>query len=1322
MKIKILFMLALLLGTVTGAWATDYVTDVMLIGSGTSATKVKQQYVDQGWKDTDYNLNKGCGSSATNIYLLYKTSTNKADAITGFYIQCGSATRSDTQVSGGHTYLPVQGVYDDNFIKGGCNLNNNAGGNKIYLFYTKEAFYNRDAVTSIWFDNAKSGAVGSNGDENSGCDLNAGAHGSFIYMHVTYGEEPNTYDYVECSWDASQKQMMKTTRTCTSFELLTSNANSNHTILSDGWYVVNSDIEYKQYLDIDGDVKIILVDGKTMNAKNGIRIKTDKKLTIYGQARNSGMIKADGSIGGKGDIYAGDLIIHGGTIDCKSASHNNAAIGAGNGDKSSKANFKSITIYDGNVTATGIGGGAGIGSGQECNPHGPITIYGGTINAVGGDGAAGIGGGEESSNGPIYIYGGNVTAEGGGYGAGIGCGEDSHLTNHIYIYGGTVNATGGKSGGNGIGVGTYTLGYDLEHLFPEDQNYDVYIQDATVTARGKSQEACNSGCSFVVRYLNVKNSTVYLCSDAAIFDGEAILGDNLCVTVDDKGLVEEAERARILRYTADYAVIKPCNHEGATYIDNGDGTHTVNCTYCKGGVKPHNFINKDGICICIECRSVKSFVAQALWCEGNNTLYFVNTQEEFQKGEKYDGQTITSVMSGDNVTNLGNKEPTWGLINKANIMRVVFDESFDLARPTSLYRWFADCRELTIEGIEHLNTSECTTMRGLFSNCRSLTSLDVSGFDMSKVSNTESMFRNCENLKTIFCDNTWSGIANSEDMFNGCKSLRGSMGTVGYSADNADDITYANPSTGYFTNTGAVFAQALWCDGNKTLYFVHPEAPLKAGETFNGQTVTSVWSGGHVLSTGDTAPGWSAIKAEATNVVFDASFAEAKPTSLYSWFSDFTSLTTADLNGLDISEADNAASMFNGCRNLKTIFCDNSWTIANTEGMFAGCTSLVGAVRSDSLYNNGVMANPTTGYFTKMWKVELLNDGIVVSNTKPYTNEMVTISGGGDSGNGFVAIVVTGQRTDSVYVVTAGGDGTWSFTMPAENVTVREEINIAIYDGQDNSEVLKQYKGKTVNVAYDRTLSAKQNADGTWTSKAFTTCLPYRKDLQDEFWDGQVRLYELVLVNDDHEFVFNGVLPAVIEAGKPYLVVVDSASINLSANNVVTQAIPDQDEDEGVVYPNFESWQSQENVCGWWRGSYRLIDNEECTQLKAFLLNSDGKWRGTNNDTQAHRKAYLPTFRAYYQPKEFTDYWNYDTKFTVLEAGGDPSEIWLSLPEGYEGDVDYEGTMDIQPTIHTIDADGTDTYYDLQGRRISNGQKPTAKGIYINNGNKIINH
>lgn len=46
-------------------------------------------------------------------------------------------------------------------------------------------------------------------------------------------------------------------------------------------------------------------------------------------------------------------------------------------------------------------------------------------------------------------------------------------------------------------------------------------------------------------------------------------------------------------------------------------------------------------------------------------------------------------------------------------------------------------------------------------------------------------------------------------------------------------------------------AQAVWCEGNKTLYFVNMEL-VAVGTSFDGQTVSAVWSGTDVTSTPDT--------------------------------------------------------------------------------------------------------------------------------------------------------------------------------------------------------------------------------------------------------------------------------------------------------------------------------------------------------------------------------------------------------------------------------------------------------------------------------------
>jgi hypothetical protein len=52
-------------------------------------------------------------------------------------------------------------------------------------------------------------------------------------------------------------------------------------------------------------------------------------------------------------------------------------------------------------------------------------------------------------------------------------------------------------------------------------------------------------------------------------------------------------------------------------------------------------------------------------------------------------------------------------------------------------------------------------------------------------------------------------------------------------------------------------------------------------------------------------------------------------------------------------------------------------------------------------------------------------------------------------------------------------------------------------------------------------------------------------------------------------------------------------------------------------------------------------------------------------------------------------------------------------------DVNDE-TTNISTTDFTDNTDKAGVIYDLQGRRIANGQKPKAKGLYIVNGRKFI--
>ena len=82
--------------TTATTWATDFITDVMVIGGSKSEVDtLKSTYSKKGWTVIDQDLNAGCGSKSDYVYLLYKTapdSDESAAFITDFYISTASGT------------------------------------------------------------------------------------------------------------------------------------------------------------------------------------------------------------------------------------------------------------------------------------------------------------------------------------------------------------------------------------------------------------------------------------------------------------------------------------------------------------------------------------------------------------------------------------------------------------------------------------------------------------------------------------------------------------------------------------------------------------------------------------------------------------------------------------------------------------------------------------------------------------------------------------------------------------------------------------------------------------------------------------------------------------------------------------------------------------------------------------------------------------------------------------------------------------------------------------------------------------------------------
>ena len=276
--------------------------------------------------------------------------------------------------------------------------------------------------------------------------------------------------------------------------------------------------------------------------------------------------------------------------------------------------------------------------------------------------------------------------------------------------------------------------------------------------------------------------------------------------------------------------------------------------------------------------------------------------------------------------NVGGSDPEWKTLG-TNVNKVVFNASFANARPTSCYYWFCGCSKLTdIEGIENLNTENVTNMNSMFDRCSALTSLDLTNFNTAKVSDMSYMFMGCSALTTIFVSDKFvtDRVTDGRDMFHMCINL---IGAIEYDGSKSDH-TYANYDNGYFSPEGGFHAYAEFNNATGTLTFSRG---------------LSKPAGAYDLNVGNNTPEWSTQKDDINKVVFDASFANARPTSCYKWFDGCANLTDIEgIENLNTEKVTNMGSMFSGCCVLNPLDVSNFNTqkVKDMNDMFYNCNSL----------------------------------------------------------------------------------------------------------------------------------------------------------------------------------------------------------------------------------------------------------------------------------------------------------------------------------------------------------------------------------------------
>lgn len=469
-------------------------------------------------------------------------------------------------------------------------------------------------------------------------------------------------------------------------------------------------------------------------------------------------------------------------------------------------------------------------------------------------------------------------------------------------------------------------------------------------------------------------------------------------------------------------------------------------------------------------------------------------------------------------------------------------------------------------------------------------------------------------------------------------------------------------------------------DGLQTFdYYVAEFDESEGTLTFKGTNTApdevTTWD---ATNTGDK-PAWYNYAKQIKHAVIDETFAAARPTSCARWFYDTTEMlsSVSGLKHLNTSEVTTMRGMFYRAG-------DRLWGVSTLDL---------------STFNTSKVAD--MGYMFEGSSVSTIYVGIGwdvsnVTNSKDMFWACSRLRGQYGAGIYYNNIV------DQTRANFDKEDGLLCFS------------GLIIKDDEDNSEALEQYNGKAVNVFCDRVLKADKNEDETWNSRAYSICLPFDIDLTELRDADKIQTCWLYYIKDNKEFMFSNVSPKLV-AGRPYIIVVKEGNVRLGVNNATIV------NDEPTGYPVYK-WGDTDvdaNSIGVWKGTFKKIESADAAAMYAYGL---WNWKGTPYYMRVRPDtpdAWIEQFRGMFIPNEPTGNNTYSLSYKQWIAGDEEDDPIVDFPASNFDADEFPGEVTgiSTPSIRTIENDGKHTYYDLQGRQLT---VPAAKGIYIDNGKKVI--
>ena len=590
---------------------------------------------------------------------------------------------------------------------------------------------------------------------------------------------------------------------------------------------------------------------------------------------------------------------------------------------------------------------------------------------------------------------------------------------------------------------------------------------------------------------------------------------------------------------------------------------------------------------------------------------------------------------------------------------------FNTENVTNMCNMFSGCSSLTSLDVTNFNTAKVPDMSYMFSNCLALTSLYLTNFNTEKVTNMERMFSDCRALTTIYASSKFvtTQVSDSRYMFFNCKKLKGEEEWTNYKAT---DKTYAKIEGGYFSRA---IPRVKYADGTLTFF-------LTSKETLGENE--------YELNSGKKLPEW--VKQHSfsiTKVVFDTSFANARPTSCYMWFYLCGNLNQVEgIKNLNTKEVTDMAGMFCKCRDLSSLDVSgfNTEKVTDMSEMFYECISLklldvakfnIANVKSMSnMFNNCqnlASLNVTNFNTANVTNMQGMFSGCPALTTIYASDKFVTgqVTDGSNMFSnctnlkGFIDYKNNSDKTDHTYanyktgyftkLVGKNGDekiGATGETLATDNLVLDDNKDFVAYE---------PFAAKAAS--YSRTI----NAGTTWA----TLCLPFEVSLDNQ----NFRAFKLLSADEGTGTVELEEIEANIAAGTPVIIKMKDGATELK----FTEADKEIAKDVQTAETANGNYQLQGIYT---KKEFSKDTDNNCYIVKGAKLMNPAKLLGTSTKSVGSKP-----FRAYMVDNSSAP--AAGARMFSISVGGSTTAI---------------------EQLETT-ADSKAEYYDLQGRRLQNLQK-----------------